>query len=149
MKLLTYCGTGTSLCDYRRVGRGEYEAAQWVTVFFVPVVPFSAWRIRLRTSEPVNLKLVISATYRFEVVGQVRLSPKRVLRTYALTAMTVAIAGAPFLFLHFPKDRKPTTMETIAIVGALLWVLAIAGFVNHMREKPYDAEDEEGASGKG
>src|SRR5258705_1683020 len=41
----SFNGCGTMLLDYRALTDGTYEATRWVTVFFLPIVPLSAYVI--------------------------------------------------------------------------------------------------------
>jgi len=139
LKLFRFYGTGTHLLDYREVSPGIYEASQWISLFFVPIIPLSSWKVRPKKSSPINLGSVVGSTFNLDVLERLPLSGGRVLRTYAMAITTVAIAISPFLVVkaHFPKDRKPTPLEVATIMLAAAWPVGVLAMINRRQERIY------------
>lgn len=83
----TINGFGTTLLDYRPSGDGTYEATRWVTAMFVPLVPLGDYVVRPQE----ELRTYGRESFRFEIVERKSLSWGRVLRTYLLAAVGLAV----------------------------------------------------------
>jgi hypothetical protein len=85
----TFNGCGTTLLDYRGLPDGTFQATRWVTIFFLPIIPLSAYLIEPESQEHSYGQ----ETSRFTIVSKTSISIARVLRTYGL----VFIALAPII----------------------------------------------------
>lgn len=79
----SFNGFGTTLLDYRPAGDGKYQATRWVIALFLPIFPLSTYLIEPQGQE----RSYGRETSSFNVLGQLPLSPARVLRTYLLAVI--------------------------------------------------------------
>lgn len=94
--LKSFNGCGTTLLDYRPHGDGTYEATRWITLFYLPLIPLSAWIVQPIRRE-ANMR---RETYHYERLGEGKLKLSRVLVTYLLTLLAVG----PMLFAFCRMD---------------------------------------------
>ena len=81
----TFNGFGTTLLDYRKREDGLHEATRWVVALMIPLIPLSAYVIRLGAEE----RSYGRESQRFEIVEQKSLSPARVLWVYLLVLLAL------------------------------------------------------------
>ena len=141
MLLGSFMGTGAQLIGHRPVSPGVYEAQRWVTVLFVPVLPVDGWVIQPLALQGINLGAVVGETFRFRVLGRVRVSPWRVGALYAAILATTAAALLPYAFVMswLPKGPKPAAQVALMFM-VTVWPLVVLGVVNHRRERLYDRD---------
>jgi hypothetical protein len=112
----SFNGFGTTLLDYRGLPDGTYQATRWIIALFLPIFPLKTYRI-----EPMSQEHGYGQeTTRFNILGQVRLSVVRVLRTYLL-----AIAGLLPGLLGFIYSREIGRVVT-GLYALLLMILMAA-----------------------
>ncbi|MCW3054277.1 MAG: hypothetical protein JWN14_3447 [Chthonomonadales bacterium] len=93
-------GCGTTLLDYRPQEEGTYLATRWFTLFYLPILPLSAMRVR-----PIQREGQFGReTYRVEILSLAQLDPMRVLRTYLLTLL--AVGPALFAFCRMDSINR-------------------------------------------
>lgn len=145
VKTTSFNGCGVMLLDYRPVGEGNVEATRWITVFGLPIIPLSIWKIRPRKySQDARGEQQI-----FDLLGKRRITPERVFRPYA-----IILGGAlPFLLAYYFADLRPviyflgrhlgTWVAVGFIVILIILTLAWVGFVLtrfHNADKAYKAK---------
>ena len=81
----TFNGFGTTLLDYRQRDDGLHEATRWVVAMMIPLIPLSAYVIRLGTEE----RSYGRESQRFTIIEKTSLSPARVLWVYFLVAIAL------------------------------------------------------------
>jgi hypothetical protein len=124
----TFNGFGTTLLDYRPAGGdGTYEATRWVTAMFVPLVPLADYVVRPREEE----RSYGRESYRFEVVERKGLSWGRVVRTYLLASVGVAV---PALYFWNGKAVE-RAIGPYPAVGLALVAIVFGGYVIFYRIK--------------
>lgn len=142
VKTTSFNGCGVMLLDYRPAGEGNVEAARWITMFGLPIIPLSVWKIRPRKySQDARGERQF-----FDLLGQRRITPERVIRPYA-----IILGGAsPFVLAYYFADLRPVIyflsrqLGTWVAVGfmiiLIILTLAWVGFVLtrfHNEDKAY------------
>ena len=82
-------GCGTMLLDYLALPDGTYVATRWITVFFLPIVPLSAYLICPTLQD--------GTTSSFLIIDRAPLNPLRILRTYLLVVVGLAPISMVYL----------------------------------------------------
>ncbi len=117
----TFNGFGTTLLDYRPAGDDTYEATRWVTAMFVPLVPLADYVVRPQE----EARSYGRESFRFEIVAKKTLSWGRVLRTYLLALVGVAVP-----VLYFWKGKKvERALGPYPAVGLALAAIVFGGYV--------------------
>jgi hypothetical protein len=117
----TFNGFGTTLLDYRRRADGLHEATRWVVAMMIPLVPLTAYVVRLGAEE----RSYGRETQRFEIIEQIPLAPARVLWVYLLVA-------AAFLPLYLFGYHDLLGLRTLGLKPFLfrgLLPIVWAGFI--------------------
>ncbi len=81
----TFNGFGTTLLDYRKRDDGLHEATRWIVVLMIPLIPLSAYVIRLGEEE----RSYGRESQQFQIIEKIGLSPARVLWVYFLVALAL------------------------------------------------------------
>jgi hypothetical protein len=110
-------GCGVMLLDYRPAGEGNVEATRWITVFGLPIIPLSVWKIRPRKySQDARGEKQI-----FDLLGKRCITPERAFRPYA-----IVLGGAlPFVLAYYFADLRPVVYFLSRHLGS--WVAV--GFI--------------------
>jgi hypothetical protein len=144
-------GCAVRLLDYRKVDEGVYDATNWVTLFFFPIVPLRTLRIRPRTAEVLNLGAAVVSRYNFDLLAESSTPPARIARMYvfAWVLVPVVMAGPGAGAVVFAKTHDggaPSPLKTALLLAAVVWGVVVVGLLNHRREKLYDWGDSAGAA---
>jgi len=112
------------LLDYRARAGGGYEATRWVTVFYLPIMPLSAFVI-----EPVGQDISYGReTSRFSIVDRAPLSGFRILRTYSLVVAGLAPVILGFLNSSTINHVLGGPRAFFAMLAAVAWGIYIIFF---------------------
>jgi hypothetical protein len=131
VKTTSFNGCGVMLLDYRPVGEGNVEATRWITMFGLPIVPLSVWKIRPRKySQDARGEKQI-----FDLLGKRRVTPERIIRPYAIILGGVS----PFVLAYLFADLRPVVYFLSRYLGSwvavgfifilIILTLAWAGFI--------------------
>src|SRR5882672_9313664 len=120
----SFNGCGTMLLDYRARKDGTYEAIRWVTVFFLPIIPLSAYVIE-PTSQEFSYGREVA---RFSIVDQAPLSVARVLRTYLLAVIGLAPVILGFLNSSTINHLLSGPKAFLAMLLTIAWGIYIIFF---------------------
>jgi hypothetical protein len=131
IKTTSFNGCGVMLLDYRPVGEGNVEATRWITMFGLPIVPLSVWKIRPRKySQDARGEKQI-----FDLLGKRRVTPERIIRPYAIILGGVS----PFVLAYLFADLRPVVYFLSRHLGSwvavgfifilIILTLAWAGFI--------------------
>ena len=123
----SFNGCGTMLLDYRALPDGTFEATRWVTVFFLPLVPLSAYVI-----EPTSQEFGYGReTSKFSIIDKAPLSIVRILRTYLL----VVVALAPIIVGSLNSSIINRTLGGPLAALAMLASIAWGGYIMFFKLK--------------
>jgi hypothetical protein len=107
----------------RRDDDGLLETTRWITLFFVPVIPLSRWRVRYvglaRQVGPDN-----DESFVFDPIERLTLDPYGVMRTALCGWCLFAIAVGPAVGCVF-GIRRATTTQMAFVFGACCWPLLV------------------------
>lgn len=112
------------LLDYRALFDGSYEATRWVTVFYLPVIPLSAFVI-----EPTSQEFSYGReTAKFSIVDRAPLSLIRVLRTYLLAVVGLGPVIVGFLNSNTINHVLGGPRAFFAMLATIAWGIYIIFF---------------------
>jgi hypothetical protein len=132
----SFNGCGTMLLDYRVLSDGTYEAMRWVTIFYLPIVPLSAFVI-----EPTGQDIKYGQqTSRFSIIDQRPVSIARVLRTYALVVVGLAPVILGFLNSRAINHTLGGPWAFVAMLATIAWGIYILFFKLKNDSKGYKAK---------
>jgi hypothetical protein len=115
--LKSFNGCGTTLLDYRPHGDGTYEATQWFTLFYLPLIPLAAWTVK-----PIQREASLGhETYRYERLRQEKLKPMHVLGTYLLTVLAVVPVLFAFCRMDLVNRWVGSSRGFFVTLAALVW----------------------------
>ncbi len=127
------------LLDYRALANGRYEATRWVTVFYLPVVPLSAYVI-----EPSGqARSYGQETSKFSIIDQAPISIVRVLRTYGLVVLGLAPVILGSLNSRFINHTLGGPLAFLAMLLTIAWGIYILFFKLKNDGKAYKAKKAE------
>ena len=136
-------GFGLSLLFHRSVGDGLYEATQWLTLLFVPVVPLSTWVIQpgvVRRSEYTPMGTSAS----FRILGKRPFNLIRILRMYAITLLCVLFCFGPFAIVYLvvskPARGAGDSWGFALFLVSLGWALLGKIIIDRYSVDPYTPE---------
>jgi hypothetical protein len=120
----SFNGCGTMLLDYRALADGTYEATRWLTVFYLPLVPLSAYVI-----EPTSQEISYGReTAKFSIIDQTPLSIARVLRTYLLVIVGLAPVIVGSLNTSVINRTLGGPLAFFAMLATIAWGIYIIFF---------------------
>jgi len=126
-------GCGTMLLDYRALPDGAYVATRWITIFFLPLLPLSAYLIQPAGQD----RSYGQETSRFSIIGRAPLSPLRVLRTYLLVAIGLAPVILGFLNSSTINRTLGGPLAFLAMLLSIGWGIYIIFFKLKNEGKAY------------
>jgi len=124
-------GTGIKFIDYQRSEDGSFKVMKWIVLFYIPILPLSAWEI-----VPTGFENTIPGmcqTYKSNVLGRIPLKFLRILRIWAIDVISLApIISASYLIFRFGRDFANWAGAGVGIgiivaslVGSLCWLIAL------------------------
>lgn len=131
----TLNGIGLSLCAYRPVAPGVFQAVRCFTFLYVPLIPISIWVVRpLHATHGAGALLGQSLHY--TILERRRLELAAVLRMYAGCLFWGALAFGPFAYLEFIAPAGGGRGEA-AFVISLLWAGGLLAWRKYMSDRIY------------
>jgi hypothetical protein len=123
----SFYGCGVMQLGLRRDDDDLLETTRWVTIFFVPVIPLSRWRVRYvgiaRQVGPDN-----DESFVFDPIDRLPLDPYGVIQTALCGWCLFAIAVGPAVGCVF-GIRRATTIQMALALGACCWPLLVTIWV--------------------
>jgi hypothetical protein len=113
----TINGCGTTLLDYRALTDGTYVATRWVTVFFLPIIPLSAYLICPTGQD--------QTTSSFLIIGRVPLNPLRIVRTYLLVVVGLAPISMVYLIWSTLIRTLGVELTFLVMLLSIAWGIYI------------------------
>jgi len=92
-RLISFSGCGTGFCGATgRHGDGSFLTTKWFTLFGVPIIPISSYRVSYGGSSSRFSGVVISESKQYYIYSKENLNFLNVIRTYAILAGAILAA---------------------------------------------------------
>jgi hypothetical protein len=128
MRGWSFYGCGVMQLGLRHDDKGLLETTRWITLFFVPIVPLSRWRVRYagtaRRFGPDN-----DESFVFHHIERLPLDPLGVIQTALCGFCLVAIAIGPAVGCVFAMPCPPNSLQMALLLGSCVWPLGVTMWV--------------------
>ena len=132
MNDFTFYGTGLRLYGMRPETDNTVVVTQWITLFFVPVIPLRRARC-LFTGEHTGIG---DPGFGVAILERLPLSLIECLETYYFSAVMVLITLGPAAYMIFRvQNRAANNWEFVAVCLSALWPVAVIHFVESRNKR--------------
>ena len=134
MEVFSHYGVGIKPFAIERRPDGRVEFTLWITMFWLPVFPQSAWSACYAgPAQPDGIK---EEGHCFTDTVKIRRSVVSYINTLSnsILALAVAVAPAGYLILR-TTGRAATTLEFVFLMAACVWPVAVITLMENRRVK--------------
>ena len=132
MEVFSHYGIGIKPFAIERKPDGRVEFTLWITMFWIPVFPQSAWSAYyVGPSKPDGIK---EEGHQFTDGVKIRRSIVSYINTLSNSILALALAVAPAgYFIFRTTARAATTLEMIFIYAACVWPVVLITLLERQR----------------
>ena len=117
-------GTGIRFYGYAQLSPHTYEVTRWLTLLYVPLLPFSTWEIQPLHEEEGGIAPVYNTKYSFQIIAKRPVSLKHIFLAY----LTAFIALAPAISIASYKTKSVSDIQMMFTLIAIFWGFFIGLF---------------------
>lgn len=134
MEVFSHYGIGIKPFAIERKPDGHVEFTLWITIFWMPVFPQSAWSAYyVGPSQPDAIK---EEGHQFTDAVKIRRGIVSYINTVANSILALALAVAPAgYFIFRTTGRAATTLEMVFVFAACVWPVAFITLLERQRAR--------------
>ncbi len=144
LKPINFWGTGLYLYGYKPRGDGTFEVYLWITFFFLPLIPLSAWVIRPIAIKSLDAGTAYLESCSYDVVEKKKLDFADVIKSYFVGIAAIAPLCSVIYYFEtivrpITKGPMPQWLVCLFLLFAF-WAFAVLLLSEKRKDKAYEGK---------